>query len=109
MPEILIKNLFNKTVSFRESDAKTVLKILHEERIDWMHACGAKGRCTSCKMIVSQGMEHMGKISEHEERFQKMGRLRDGERLACQVIPTGNIEISVPGAFKFPHIHYSDF
>jgi ferredoxin, 2Fe-2S len=109
MPDILIKNLFDKTVTTEENDTKTVLKILHENQIDWMHACGAKGRCTSCKMIVEKGIENLGPLTLVEKNYKNLGRLKENERLACQVTLSGNIEIKVPGMYKFPHISYSDY
>ena len=31
---------------------------------DWMHACGAKGRCTTCRVRVRAGMENLGPLTE---------------------------------------------
>ena len=82
MPKIIVENLFNKTI--RAVSNLTVLDNIHENYMDWMHACGKKGNCTTCKMIVLKGDENLTPFSQPEERFIAIGRLKDHERLACQ-------------------------
>lgn len=106
MPKILIRNLNNKVVASKDN-SKTALNIIHENQIDWMHACGAKGRCTTCKLIVEKGMEYLSPVNAHEQKFIDAGRLKSNERLACQVTISGDISVSVAEQNKFPHIEYS--
>lgn len=106
MPRILIRNLNDKVVTAKDNST-SILNIIHESGIDWMHACGAKGRCTSCKMIVHEGLDKMGEDSEAEKRFRAMGRLKDNQRLACQNQLTADLEVSVAEENKFPHMNYS--
>ena len=85
-----------------------VLKILQENYVDWMHACGGKGRCTTCKMVVFSGNNHLAGLTSHEKRFKDLGLLGDNERLTCQtVLEEGVLEIVVPANSKLPHINYS--
>ncbi|GAB3329743.1 hypothetical protein GCM10027429_06060 [Marivirga atlantica] len=107
MPTITITNLYNREI-FSEDTEKSVLQLIHENEIDWMHACGGKGRCTSCKMIVEEGMEQMSEISSPEKRYRNQGRLRTNERLCCQTTIKGDIKIRVAKVNKFPHIDYSN-
>ncbi len=107
MPEIIVQNLNNKKIPF-QSDQKTALQILHENFVDWMHACGGKGRCTTCKMKVISGGEHLEAPTMAEQKFMNQGQLVDGERLACQTRLSHSIEIKVPREGKMPHIKYSD-
>ncbi len=107
MPKIVIKNLSQKEVSF-QNNGRSVLSILQANHQDWMHACGGKGKCTTCSMIVESGLEHLNPYTENEQRFIKLGRLPEGTRLACQTIPSGDIEVRVPGVYKLPHLSYSD-
>jgi 2Fe-2S ferredoxin len=107
MPQILIRNLNNKVVASKDN-SKTALNIIHENQIDWMHACGAKGRCTTCKLIIDEGMEHLSSVNAHEQKFRDAGRLQFNERLACQVTISGDIAVRVAQQNKFPHIEYSD-
>lgn len=107
MPKITIENLSGTTI---ETDApeRTVLKILQENRIDWMHACGAKGRCTTCKAIVTAGNEFLTEVTAAETRFINMGALKPNERLTCQVMIKGDIAIRVPKQYQLPHMQYND-
>lgn len=106
MPKIVIQNLNNKHI-FSENSSLSLLSILQENYIDWMHACGGKGRCTTCKAIVWSGLSGLGELTDAERKYVEMGRLEDNERLACQCRVAGDIEISVAEENKFPHIHYS--
>ena len=107
MPQILIKNLDNRLIASNDN-SQTVLNIIHDHQIDWMHACGAKGRCTTCKLVVLNGLEALSEISAPEIKFRELGRLKDHERLACQSRLLGDIEVMVAEENKFPHIEYSE-
>jgi 2Fe-2S ferredoxin len=73
-----------------------------------MHACGGKGNCTSCKMIVVKGGQNISEESPAEIKYKEQGRLGKNERLACQSKLQGHIEIKVADINKFPHLTYSD-
>lgn len=107
MPKIIIKNLNNQEVDIYDVN-KSVLQQFAEAYIDWMQACGGKGRCTTCKMIVHQGQEHLSPLTDAEKKYQKLDRLHQGERLACQCSVEGDIIVSTPQKYKLPHINYSD-
>jgi ferredoxin, 2Fe-2S len=106
MTRIVIQNL-GKSIELN-SFSKTILKAVQEEGIDWMHACGGKGRCTTCKAIVLEGEANLEPLTAAELRYQKQGLLRAGERLACQAVVIGNITVCVPEDSKLPHLKYMD-
>ncbi|WP_151089342.1 2Fe-2S iron-sulfur cluster-binding protein [Hymenobacter baengnokdamensis] len=62
----------------------TVLAAIHAAGHDWWHACGAKGRCTTCRVRVLSGAELLAPLTEPELRYRAAGRLHETERLACQ-------------------------
>lgn len=108
---LIIKNLQDKTICISEKN--TILQSLGENAIDWMQACGAKGRCTTCKMIVLQGNEYLTTYTEAEKKFLAQKRLLAQERLACQAKPQNlqneyEIIIQVPKIYQLPHILYND-
>lgn len=108
MMKIIIENLDNHEIIFEDSGRK-VIELIHENYIDWMHACGKKGRCTTCKMIVIAGLENLEELTDREEFFKSKGRLKANERLTCQAkIKQGELLIRVAEENKFPHISYSD-
>ncbi|MGV3540438.1 MAG: 2Fe-2S iron-sulfur cluster-binding protein [Rufibacter sp.] len=105
MAEITVQNLAELKVNVGEG--QTVLAALQVQGIDWMHACGAKGRCTTCRMIVLHGLENTVPLTPAEERFRNNGRLKPNERLTCQVRLTGPVTCRVPEQTKLPHMTYS--
>ena len=107
MPKIIIKNLNNQEVELNDPK-KSVLQLIGEAYIDWMQACGGKGRCTTCTMVVHQGMEHLNELTAAEEKFKSAGRLNTNQRLACQCVASSDIVISTPEKYKLPHVNYSD-
>ena len=106
MPEVIINNLHSKTIHCKSKTEK-LLDILLSET-DWMHACGMKGRCTTCTAVVLDGMENLSDHSEAELRFIKLGRLGENERLSCQCIVSGDVSINTPELYKLPDLEYSE-
>lgn len=106
MPTILIANWSNKMLSVNDPKV-SLLQHFQSSRLDWMHACGGKGRCTTCKVIVLEGMEHFSQVTPAENRYRSMGALLPNERLSCQVRILGDVKIAVPEEYKLPHISYS--
>jgi ferredoxin len=62
--------------------------------IDHRHICGGRGFCTSCRVEVLAGGEHLSSVSatERERLGKDAGRLRQ----ACQTYVTGYAEVRVP-------------
>ena len=103
----MIENLFKRILDVRD-ETKTLLTHLQDNGIDWMHACGGKGRCTTCKFIVKEGIDHFQPPTSAEERYFREGALGTAERLACQAKVTGNVTIIAPAEYHLPHMTYSD-
>ncbi|WP_345226818.1 2Fe-2S iron-sulfur cluster-binding protein [Hymenobacter koreensis] len=86
---------------------QTLLQALHAAGHDWMHACGARGRCTTCRLDVISGSEHLAPPTAAEERYHARGRLALTSRLTCQAqLPEGNLIGRVPEATQLPHVQY---
>lgn len=108
-----IKNLDSKTILL--SEKKTILQSIGENHIDWMQACGAKGRCTTCKMVVLEGGAYLSELTEIEKKMIELKKIRKNERLACQTHPqkeiitaTKLIVVEVPKIYQLPHIYYNN-
>jgi 2Fe-2S ferredoxin len=85
----------------------TLLAALQAVGYDWMHACGAKGRCTTCRLQVRTGMEHLSPPTDAELRYRAAGRLLATERLTCQTrLSAGDATGRVPEATQLPHVRY---
>ncbi|MEQ8924170.1 MAG: 2Fe-2S iron-sulfur cluster-binding protein [Fulvivirga sp.] len=108
MVKITISNLNNLTIQSNDN-TKPVLSILQDNFIDWMYACGGKGRCTTCKFKVLSGGENLSPITDSEQKFADMNRLNlQSERLCCQVkLEKNEVKIEVPEESKLPHLDYT--
>lgn len=82
MPLLTIQNLPGPPLEVPAG--RTVLAAIHAAGHDWWHACGGKGRCTSCRVRVLAGAEALAPPTAPELRYREAGRLRPDERLACQ-------------------------
>jgi 2Fe-2S ferredoxin len=105
MAQIVIANWSEKIIETKDL-SKTLLQQFHDQNLDWMHACGAKGRCTTCKAIVIQGIENFQPLTPAEEKYRQSGMLKNNERLCCQAKIKADISILVPEEYKLPHINY---
>ena len=106
MVKIVIENLAQKELSLVDA-SKSILQLVQSNFIDWMHACGGKGRCTSCKILVVEGMENLSTITPVEIKYRSLGQLAENERLACQTRALGSCRIRVPEESKVPNTDYT--
>lgn len=107
MPVIIIENLHSKTIHCK-SKSKRLLDILLEET-DWMHACGGKGKCTTCVANIISGEAGMSDYSETELKMIKLGKIGEQQRQTCQAfVESGTIVLNVPEAYQLPHLNYSN-
>ncbi len=106
MAKITVQNLGGLTVNV--SAPQTVLRAIQETGLDWMHACGAKGRCTTCRVEILQGMENLSAETAAELKYREAGRLKKTERLTCQVtVLQGDVQVKVPRQVQLPHQKYN--
>lgn len=107
MASIVIRNLDEKAIQ-SPNLSKPLLWIFLENGMDWMHACGGKGRCTTCKAIILEGAENLIPKSPAEFRYESQNLLAANERLCCQAkLMQGNLVVQVPEESKLPHVLYS--
>lgn len=105
MPTVVIANLQSKTIHC-EDKRERLLDILLGAT-DWMHACGGKGKCTSCKAQILDGQDHLSEQTRPEQQFTKLNKLRKDERLTCQVYLSGDVTLQVPKETQLPHLTYT--
>ncbi|MCB2379363.1 (2Fe-2S)-binding protein [Hymenobacter sp. BT635] len=107
MPTLTVQNLPGAVVSVPAG--ATLLAALQAAGHDWMHACGAKGRCTTCRLEVVGGLDSLTPPTDAELRYRAAGRLLPHERLTCQTrLPEGEVLGRVPRATMLPHLRYDD-
>ncbi|MGE3933115.1 MAG: adenylate/guanylate cyclase domain-containing protein [Rhodospirillaceae bacterium] len=72
----------------------SVLDALRGAGIPHASVCGGRGRCSTCRVRVGAGAEHLVPPSVEERRV--LGRIGapPNVRLACQILPTRNLEVT---------------
>ena len=73
-------------------EGQSILQIALDSGIPMEHACGGNGFCTTCLCKVKQGMEN---LSPRNDREENMGVTEDPERLSCQTVVSGDVEVEV--------------
>ena len=105
MATITVDNLQSKRILVKDKSEKLLEALLRET--DWMHACGGKGRCTTCKARILKGSENLTERTEAENRYLQANMIKKNERLTCQAHVLGDITIEVPKVYQLPHLRYS--
>lgn len=105
--KVVIKNLRMQVIPVTDSENPLIFHI-GNAGVDWMQACGRKGRCTTCLFDVLEGSENLNPPTESEMRYLAAGRLQSNQRLACQSRVSGELIVSVPPLGRLPHLDYSN-
>jgi 2Fe-2S ferredoxin len=64
--------------------------------VDIEHSCGGVCACSTCHVIVRQGLESCSKATEDEEDMLDTARgVETDSRLACQCVPNGTKDLLV--------------
>ena len=71
----------------------TVLETLRENGIAHASVCGGRARCTTCRILVTKGLDRLPAASGLEAvALERIGGT-PGMRLACQIRPTADIAV----------------
>tara|TARA_B100001123_G_C15335424_1_gene1032644 strand:- start:4601 stop:5002 length:402 start_codon:yes stop_codon:yes gene_type:complete len=61
------------------------------------HACGGSCACTTCHVIVRQGMDSLSEMEDDEaDRLDTAWDLTTASRLGCQAIIKGDVVVEIP-------------
>ncbi|MFC3181967.1 adenylate/guanylate cyclase domain-containing protein [Cypionkella sinensis] len=72
----------------------SVLEISQMNRIPHAAVCGGRARCSTCRVRVLEGLEHLPPISAAEQQVLRRVGAPANVRLACQLRPTADLTIS---------------
>jgi 2Fe-2S ferredoxin len=74
----------------------SLLEIGLAHGVDIDHACGGVCACSTCHVIVRQGLESCNEASDDEEdQLDLAPGLEANSRLACQCVPDGSADLVV--------------
>ncbi len=71
----------------------TVLETLRDRGIPHAAVCGGRARCTTCRVLVTQGIDALPEPQGQELAALTRIKASPGTRLACQIRPTESISI----------------
>ncbi len=77
----------------------SILDIALASGIDIDHACGGVCACSTCHIVVEEGLETCNEASDDEnDQLEKAPGLSPRSRLGCQCVPNGtrNLRVSIP-------------
>ena len=93
MPLVRVLNLNNE--SFKGMENQSIMEILYRHGYELDSACGGHGQCSSCKVMVLEGMENLYPPEfEEEEAIEEFG-LAPNERLSCQAKLNGKGDVVI--------------
>ena len=83
----------NALIEFNEGD--NLLDILNANKVGISQSCGGFGTCTTCRVMVHEGLENCSPRTEVETERAEERNFTLQERLACQtqIFESVNIEI----------------
>ncbi len=74
----------------------SILDIALGNGVDIDHACGGVCACSTCHVIVKEGIESINDaIEEEEDQLENAPGLKATSRLACQAVPNGSVDVVV--------------
>src|SRR5580704_837979 len=75
------------------SPGATVLETLRANGIAHASVCGGRARCTTCRIIVTKGLDRLPEPAALEAKALARIAATPGTRLACQIRPTADIAV----------------
>lgn len=82
----------------REKDVKTtslvsILQASLGAGIPHAHVCGGRARCSTCRVVITQGLERCETRNENEARLARIKGFSPEVRLACQTRVMGDVSL----------------
>jgi adenylate cyclase len=71
----------------------TVLETLRANGISHASVCGGRARCTTCRVLVTKGLEQLPQPTGLEAKALARVGATAGMRLACQIRPTADLAV----------------
>lgn len=79
--------------SMEVPSGSNLMEVLLNVDIPVASSCHGDGVCAKCKIIITEGAEHLSKPNDLEEFLKERHKIPAGVRLSCQVQVHGDIKI----------------
>ncbi len=86
-----------ENLKLRLQDGEVLLERLLGQGVDIAHDCGGMLACTSCRVVIREGVEHLQMPSTEElDLLDRADSRARNERLACQVRGAAELVVDIP-------------
>ena len=107
MPKVtfIFKDKSQKTVEFEHGKLpfdghglpESFLNVALETGVPLEHACGGSCACTTCHLVIKQGMQNLSDMEDNEaDRLDTAWDLTTSSRLGCQAVIKGDVVAQFP-------------
>jgi len=72
----------------------TLLESIRAPNIPHASVCGGRGRCSTCRVRVNKGLEHLAPPDEMESKVLARVTSSPSVRLACQIRPNQHVDVT---------------
>jgi adenylate cyclase len=86
-------HFFPDNLKIHANDGETILQAAHRAGIRHASFCGGTARCSTCRVIILEGLENCAPRNPEEQAIADMLRLAPQVRLACQTTVTGKVKL----------------
>src|SRR5258705_7410766 len=86
-----VEFLGEKTITVEPG--QSLLKASLSAGIPHFHACGGRAKCSTCRVLVLEGNQHLNQPNDAETRLKSKIGLPDAVRLACQTHVSGPVKV----------------
>lgn len=73
--------------------AENILQASLRSGIPHTHVCGGKARCSTCRVLITAGLEHCPPRNAVEQKMAEQLHFSPDIRLACQTMPSGDVKL----------------
>ncbi len=92
-PEIAVTLHFDNEKDVKTTSRTTFLKASLGAGIPHTHICGGRARCSTCRVLVTAGIENCRPRNEDEARLARIKGFPSLVRLACQTTAGGEVSM----------------
>ena len=78
---------------FEVEPGESILHTATRNEIPHVNACGGEGKCTTCRLLILEGIENCSPETEKEIALKEKAHTTDEFRLACQTTITGDVTV----------------
>jgi adenylate cyclase len=80
-------------INIRSSYGKSILDNSLQNNIPHPHVCDGKGKCTTCRIRIDDGLDQLDPVSDTERRTLNKIGAPSNVRLACKTKPKSDIQV----------------